>query len=295
MSAAKELVSYPIPAWLQVFFRTTTFLSSKLSCFFALKIFFRPIPFPIPKRERKIRSSASSSEQILTSRQKKFKLFILGENSSGKILFIHGWSGRGSQFYALIDELQSKGFQCYFFDAPGHGEYPDTFCDMLTFIETIHQLDRNHGPFKALIGHSLGGMAALNAFNLGLKTKAIVTICSPSSIDGVVLDFANAIGAGEKLVLPIIQKIEKKYKRKSTDYSPTSFMSNYQLDGLIIQDRNDLEVPFVHAEQLSLSWNSAKNFYTDELGHRKVLSDPSVLSEISSFLLSAGRQNAEVE
>jgi hypothetical protein len=64
---------------------------------------------------------------------------------------------------------------------------------------------------------------------------------------------------------------------------------------VIIQDRNDLEVPFVHAEQLSLSWNSAKNFYTDELGHRKVLSDPSVLSEISSFLLSAGRQNAEVE
>jgi esterase/lipase len=289
MPDAKVLVSYPVPFWLQRFFRILTFISSNLASFFALKIFFRPIPFPIPNREEKIRSMAVSSELILTSRNKKFDFFVFGDNPTKKLLFIHGWSGRGSQFYSLIQSLSEKGFQCCFFDAPGHGRNKDNFSDLTIFIETIHQLDRMYGPFELIVGHSLGGMAALNAFHNGLLTKGIITICSPSSIEGTVIDFTRAIGAGEKLVPHIIDRIEKKYQRKTRDFSPTSFMSNYNLPGLVIQDRDDFEVPMRHAVELSAEWKSAKCIYTEGLGHRKVLSDPLVLEEIGQFILSLCR------
>jgi len=286
MSVGKESTTYPVPASLRTFFRFFTFLSPRLGSFLALNIFFRPIPFSIPEREKPVRKNASSSTEILHSNQKKFSLFKIGSDGSKKILFVHGWSGRGSQFYALIDDLSSKGFQCFFFDAPGHGENPDSFADMPTFIETIKQLDQEMGSFEAIIGHSLGGMAALNAMNQGVYIKGIVTICSPSSIDGVIFDFAHLIGGGTKLIEPLISRIEKKYKRSVIEYSPNAFMSSHKLKGLIIQDRQDTDVPMRHAIELKNEWKTAQSFFTENLGHRKVLSNPEVLKQVYGFLMS---------
>ena len=42
---------------------------------------------------------------------------------------------------------------------------------MLDFIDAVQILDEKYGPFEAVIGHSLGGMATLRAAKEGLKAK----------------------------------------------------------------------------------------------------------------------------
>jgi pimeloyl-ACP methyl ester carboxylesterase len=47
---------------------------------------------------------------------------------------------------------------------------------------------------------------------------------------------------------------------------------------LVIHDRDDREVPFVHGERLAAAWPHARLLETHGLGHRRILRDPAVLA-----------------
>jgi pimeloyl-ACP methyl ester carboxylesterase len=47
---------------------------------------------------------------------------------------------------------------------------------------------------------------------------------------------------------------------------------------LVIHDRDDGEVPFLHGERLAAAWPNAQLIATHGLGHRRILREPAVLA-----------------
>ena len=70
---------------------------------------------------------------------------------------MHGWSGRATNFYKIIDELIKHDYDIYAFDAPAHGKSQDCrqiFLNLLFF----RLLSKTMGT--SMLGHSGGAFTS---------------------------------------------------------------------------------------------------------------------------------------
>lgn len=280
-NTASPKKSYEVPAIIKLSLKFLEFLAPPLANRFAIKIFFTPLSFRRPKREDDILSKARIHKMNTGSNP-----FVGYEWGSGgpKVILVHGWSGRGTQFFKLIEELLKGGFHVFAIDAPAHGESKQKQTNMLEFVEAIEKMSSKFGAFDFGIGHSLGGMALMNSLDRGLPFKKIVTVGTPTSIPAVIDDFCEKVEASAKVGQAIDAYIESRFGRPTTTFSTDYLAQRHQPAGLIIHDTEDTDVPVRHAEGLSSIWTNARLIITNGLGHRKVLMDETVVREISLFL-----------
>ena len=270
-----------LPFAVRIFFKTLSYINPSLAARVAEPLFFRPVKFPIPEREREFRSTSESGKgELLSGRIHWFK-----KGSSGpKILFMHGWSGRGSQFTKMMDAFVEAGFEVYTFDAPGHGDEWLPRIDMLSFIGGIHWMENKFGPFDGAIGHSIGGMALWNAIREGAAIKRLVEIGSPSSLSGVLKDFAAVLNARPAVAEILMGKLSADYQVAEDLFDPVRIAGLYpDIDGLLIHDAQDDEVPLAHALEMERAWKNGQLVTTEGLGHRKLLRDPGVIQLCLDF------------
>ncbi|MBC9796681.1 alpha/beta hydrolase, partial [Sinomicrobium weinanense] len=142
-------------------------LSPGLATKFAAKLFTSPFKYKIPKREQHMDGESRQTRKNIPSIDKEIVVYEYGD-SPEKILLVHGWSGRGTQLVKIADALCKAGYSTVSFDAPAHGRADGKTSNMAEFIEAVMLLEKEYGPFKAAIGHSLGGMTLLNAVKKGL-------------------------------------------------------------------------------------------------------------------------------
>ncbi len=270
-----------LPFAVRIFFKIFSYITPSLAARVAEPLFFRPVKFPIPERERDFRSTSESGKGELSSG----RIHWFKKGSSGpKILFMHGWSGRGSQFTKMMDAFVEAGFEVYTFDAPGHGDEWLPRIDMLSFIGGIHWMENKFGPFDGAIGHSIGGMALWNAIREGAAIKRLVEIGSPSSLSGVLEDFAAVLNARPAVAEILMGKLSADYQVAEDLFDPVRIAGLHpDVDGLLIHDAQDDEVPLAHALQMERAWTKGRLVTTEGLGHRKLLRDPGVIQLCLDF------------
>ncbi len=257
-------------------------LSLSLASRFAFYMFFKPIKFPLPEREKAIRKKATKHK--LHTDKSPFTLLEWGNPQAKRVLLVHGWSGRGSQFHKIIEALLEKGFYVVAIDAPAHGGNKQKHTSMLEFVDAIEVSQNQFGPFDYAIGHSLGGMAIFNALEANLKPNKIVTIGTPDNIRHVVLDFCEKVHASPKVAERIIKKIENQFVMK-TEHASTDYLAQkFNPAGLIIHDEDDRDVGVDNAIELAKHWPNANLIITKGLGHRRVLMEQKVIDAIVGFL-----------
>jgi pimeloyl-ACP methyl ester carboxylesterase len=91
------------------------------------------------------------------------RLTYLAEGAGPTVVFAHGGLTRGSSWMAVADQLRDT-FTCVLLDQRAHGasdwgggpSIEQAAADLLTVIEHV-------GPVHALVGHSYGALAALEA------------------------------------------------------------------------------------------------------------------------------------
>ena len=76
-------------------------------------------------------------------------------------MLMHGWSGRATNFYLIIQALIRLDFDIYAFDAPAHGKSSGLTTNLPEFIVTLDSLLIHLGPFEVILGHSGGAFASL--------------------------------------------------------------------------------------------------------------------------------------
>ena len=281
-SPKKEL---QIPRVIIVTAKIFAFISTPLITRFVAKLFATPIKHKTPKREHEMETKSSQQIINVATIDKQIMSYCYG-NATKKVLLVHGWSGRGTQLYKIADELLKNGYSTVSFDAPAHGKSTGKMTLITEFVASIFELEKHFGPFEAVIGHSLGGMAALNATKRGLNVKSVVIIGSGDVIQDIIDDFVSKLQLHPKIGMQLSKYFEKKQGVAINDYSVYIAAKNTNAPLLVIHDNNDTEVPVNAGINIHKHAKNGTLLLTNNLGHRKILGDPEVIKAVVDFVTS---------
>ena len=147
------------------------------------------VPGEWPPKDWELPLLASSERVTL-----RFGLSVLRWGEGPAVLLLHGWAGRPTQFAHLIEQLVGAGYSVYALDAPAHGRSPGREANVVLFAHALLEAAGESPPLRAVVGHSLGGAAALLAAQMGLRSEALVTVSAPSRILEQLRLFARFVG-----------------------------------------------------------------------------------------------------
>ena len=280
---SKKKQHLKIPKVIIYFGKTLQFFSVKLTTLYLAKLFTTPIKHKVPKRELEMDDHSLKETLLLPSVNKKIVVYKYGK-SDKKILLVHGWSGRGTQLVKFADALVDKGYATISFDAPGHGKSPGNSTIMTEFIASILEIDKKFGPFEAAVGHSLGGMALLNAVKIGFKINRLTIIGSGDKVKDILDDFVSKLELKSEFSSHLQDYFEKKYNEPMENYSGHSAAKTIDIPVLVIHDENDSEVPVETSINIHDNLKNGELLITQHLGHRKILGNPFVIQKTIEFI-----------
>lgn len=285
MSKNKEIEAQTlkIPKVILITAKLLEVISTKLVTKFAAKLFTRPIKHKIPKREFHMEKESIQEIVFVPSINKEIVVYHYG-TSEKKILLVHGWSGRGTQLVKIADELLNLGYSTISFDAPAHGKSKGNSSIMVEFIASIIELEKQFGPFEFAIGHSLGGMAILNAIREKLKVRKVVLIGSGDIIQDIIDDFIKKLELKPEIGIKLREHFEKKYGVEMNYYSASNAAKEVLIPVLIIHDENDVDVNVKAAYNIKENLKISELMITKNLGHRKILGNNEVIQSIVTFI-----------
>jgi pimeloyl-ACP methyl ester carboxylesterase len=259
------------------------FFSVKLTTLYLARLFTTPIKHKVPKRELEMDDHSIKETLLIPSVNKKIVVYQYGK-SDKKILLVHGWSGRGTQLVKFADALVDKGYATISFDAPAHGKSSGNSTIMTEFIASILEIDKKFGPFEAAVGHSLGGMALLNAIKKGLKINRLIIIGSGDKVKDILDDFVSKLELKPEYSSHLQQHFEKKYNEPMENYSAHCAAKTIDIPVLVIHDENDNEVPVETSINIHDNLKNGELLITQHLGHRKILGNPFVIEKTIEFI-----------
>ncbi len=279
MKTKPAKATFTLPFYIRASIQLLQKIHPLLATPLALKLFYTPLRFSTPPREKKIRSEANIHR--LQTENKEFTVFEWA-GTGPKVILMHGWCGRASQFYSLIKSLRESGFAVYAVEAPGHGENEMEKSNLYHFMGALRETKKHFGSFKLAVGHSLGAVAIVNIFaSAGIP---LVTYGSPASIRNMVTSFCNTIGASSDVQREIIRSIEKRYNVNIDEVAPKYLLKKYQPQGLLFHCKNDEEVPMAEAHEILQSWTMAEPHFCENHGHRRILRNPQFIEKVLALL-----------
>jgi len=279
----KEKNSFDIPKHIILIGKLIQIISPDLAARFVAKIFETPLKFKAPERELMMRKSAKNNLLNLRGIRKKVMVYSYGY-SKKKILLVHGWSGRGTQLYSIADKILENKMMVISFDGPAHGLSQGSSTSLKDFIVCIRQLEKEHGPFDAAIGHSFGGMALLNAVTSGLKLNNLVVIGADNSIVEILKSSVEKFSLKPIIAQKLIELVNKKLNIKVEDYSSQNVAKKVDIPTLVIHDSEDKYVPVSNALAIRHSLKKGEILITNGLGHHKILKDSTTNQRIIDFI-----------
>lgn len=272
-----------VPNYILITGKILTAISPFLASRFAAKLFLTPFRYKLPEREREMDENSKQTSLTVPTINREVVIYEYG-NSPRKILLAHGWSGRGTQMSVMAKALLEEGYSVVSFDAPAHGKAPGKWSMMPFFIETIHFLDKNYGPFDAAIGHSLGGMSLLKAVKDGLDLEKLIIIGTANSVTRITREFAHNMKMNEQVAKKMKTYFDKKFGEDMDNYSGAVSAKGVSIPTLVIHDEHDVDVHISSAHEIMKNLEKGQLFVTEDLGHRRILGDQKVINKIIDFL-----------
>lgn len=272
-----------VPSYILFTGKLLTAISPFLASRFAAKLFLTPFKYKLPDREKKMDRNSKQQKLILPHYEKEIVTYQYGD-SSKKILLAHGWSGRGTQLAVMAGELLKEGYSVVSFDAPAHGKAAGKSSMMPHFIEAIELLEKKYGPFEAVIGHSLGGMASLKAISEGLPVKKLVIIGTANSITRITQEFAQNMKMNNKVAAKMKSYFDNKFGVDMDSLSGAVSARGVKIPTLVVHDEDDVDVHMSSAFEIHENLENSEIFITKGLGHRRILGNRKVIEKIIHFL-----------
>ena len=285
-----------MPLSMRLFFSGTTYLfkilnilSPTLAGKLALRLFMTPPHFGIPRRERKLRDEATLTHLI--HKERKISVRTWGNPDSPVVLLSHGWGGRCTQLHAFIHPLLDAGYRVIGFDAPAHGDSEGKQTNMLDVASIISAIEKEAGPFEAIIGHSFGtGTTLLSMDKFQVKANKVVLIAYFSDVSFIIQLFSDLFDLKPRTLQAMKQEALKSLSKtygiawQWDEISPLNTIKSINSALLLIHDKEDHEVPYSQAEPLQAVVPQAQKLLTSGYGHRKILMNKNVIHTVISFI-----------
>lgn len=261
------------------------FISPYLCMRFAGYLWTKPLKYKIPKREIPIIKSSKISTVKIKEISKEIKLYRW-KGKGPKILLVHGWSGRATSMYFIIEKLIENNYDVYSFDAPAHGNSSTSTSNIPEFIACIKELSSSIKSFNGIIGHSGGAFASIYYTSIYKnKLKKLVLISPFNSVYELFHGFFEQINVSKKVGDLMISFYSKKTGIMiDEDLSVHKFARLLKSETLIIHDENDKEISIQNSKLIKSNIKNIQTYFTKGLGHRRILRNESVTKKILDFL-----------
>lgn len=247
----------------------------------ALTLFYTPLRFPTTEEEFEYKRDLPLHRELVD--EKRITTY-LGGAPPFKVLLVHGWSGRASQYMHIGEGLKKAGIPYMSFTAPAHGSSSDKRTHMLEFAKCIEQISRLYGPFDCIVGHSIGGTAVMNSLTLGVETDKVVLIGSHATTSGSVKDFVKKFKLNSKVEKQLFKHLEVNYHKDYEKYGVVRLAKDYEGQALIIHDEEDTECNIRNAVEISEAFKHSELFKTTGFGHTRILANSDVVNKIVEFV-----------
>jgi pimeloyl-ACP methyl ester carboxylesterase len=250
----------------------------------ALKIFFTPLPTKWAARRRRVPADWQSQEWLfegvsLTAWQR-------GAPSAGRptVLLVHGWAGDAQQMRPLGELLWQQGFQPVLLDLPGHGRSRGWRSNLPQFGRALYAASARLGPLHGVVAHSLGAVAALHASAQGWPVQRLALLAPSPTPNQVLRWFAHSFGLNDATLQRMVQKIEQREGVPLHQFEAPWLGERLQQPTLIVHDEQDRAAPLANSQRLAGALRRAQLKVTQQLGHRRILSDPQVAQAVLAHL-----------
>jgi pimeloyl-ACP methyl ester carboxylesterase len=203
---------------------------------------------------------------------------------------LHGWAGYRGQLEPFVAPLVARGYRVVTLDAPSHGESaPGAFgprsSSIPEFADALTAVAARHGRPYALIAHSLGATAAACALCDGLPATRVVLLAPMASALGFARQFAQVLGLGRRTFRRLVRRVEKRVGAPMHHFDvPELGRAIAMPPTLVIHDRGDVSTPVSDGAAIAAAWPSARLHVTTGLGHRRMLSAPTVVDAAVTFI-----------
>ncbi|GAA2125785.1 alpha/beta hydrolase [Kitasatospora saccharophila] len=237
--------------------------------------------------ERELHDRARTAELLVNG--KRTRVYRWGDGAR-PVLLVHGWRSRASRFTPYVRGLLDLGMSPVAFDAPGHGESGGRSVTILEYRELIGRLAEQDGPFEAAVTHSFGTCCTFLAMAEGVPVGRLASIAGLAEFTYLVEAFTAILGLNERLERDLVRRIERHLLPDAGDvwrrFDATRRPELVTAPILAVHDEGDDVVPYRQAQLLRAAYGEEqlRLITTRGLGHRRVLSEPTVVDNVLAFL-----------
>ncbi|WP_045836758.1 alpha/beta hydrolase [Hyphomicrobium sp. 99] len=211
----------------------------------------------------------------------------------GNVLVAHGWTGEASFMTAIAEPIRRAGYRVVLFDFPAHGLSGGRSTNLIECARATAMIGRQFGPLSAIVAHSFGGMISLVAvegyapMRHALDVPRIALIASPNCLSEVTGEFAERWGLNSAGRRAFEARLERVSGRAISCFTVVKLLRATGCQALVVHDREDHEISFGCAEEITSKIGSAELKTYSGFGHRNILFAPPVARTIVSYLLRA--------
>jgi len=216
-----------------------------------------------------------------------------GRFFAGTILVIHGWRSRTEYMRALIEGCLGAGFRVVSVDLPGHGASSGRRLSMISAVTAVRAAAEWFGPFVATIGHSFGGAVAASAAAGAvdgiepLDTQRLVMIAAPNAMSEIFAGFRRHPNIGQRSAGVLDDRIRRLSGHPLAAFSGEQQLTRLTTPTLVVHAPDDAEVSAQDARRLARAGDHVRLVWAENLGHRRILSDPGVVEQVVEFITRA--------
>jgi len=268
---------------LRAVFRTVGWAAPELAARWAETLFCTP-----PRHEPRSGDEAFlDTGRRFTVRCDGQELAVWEWGSGPTVVLVHGWGSRAGRFSVMGRALLDAGRRVVAYDAPAHGRSTGQLASLIEFARALRAVADSVGPVHGVVGHSLGGAAAVLAIRDGLAIERAVLLAAPADVTRFSTTFADHLRIPAKARAAMRRNLELRLDARWAELHIPTIVRKFRTAVLLIHDRGDPDVPFRNAQEIAAAWPGARVLATDDLGHRALMRDPTGVRSAVAFLTKA--------
>ena len=214
--------------------------------------------------------------------------YATGPKAGPRVWLIHGWGGRAAQLSALAFPFAAVGFRVSAVDLPGHGGAPTWQTNGFHLADGMRDwAAAEGGPPDAMVAHSFGALIAGLTFE-EQPPRASVLLAPALDLVSPVDRFAELLRLRPRTRDALQRRLEAIVDGRWGGLASGGHL-RWPGSGpvLAVHDPDDPETPYALSAELARTREDVRLMTTPGLGHVKLMHDPAVVSEATSFLAAA--------
>ena len=182
------------------------------------------------------------------------------------VVVVHGWQSHAGDMLGFIRPILDSGCHAIVYDTLGHGDSDASeFTSMRHFITDLRTVLGyalslpDASPGIALMGHSMGGAAAMLATAENSAVRGVISVAGPTDPFEITREWLDARGLPGQLLIRIMVPFWKEIiPGPYEELKPIRRIAEIRVPILIIHGSDDKQVPVAHAQRLAAANPAAR-------------------------------------